>query len=212
MRKQKNIRTGHTFSLLFLAILTAALACPAAASGNDEESSRVLVLRQPGRTVTSEGSEVEENEPPAIGIPNPWSETEDLEEACEGSGIRFSPPVEQAVPDGLELLPYRYMDDMLEVTYANEDGTDELTIRVSAEHENIDLTGDYSQYSKSWDENFKGLIAHCAGDGETINTALFDGPDVHFAVMCNTGEEGRGITPDQLKSLVMGMQASRLEK
>ena len=87
---------------------------------------------------------------------------------------------------------------------------DELTIRVSTGREGVDLSGDYNEYSHEWDENFKGLLAHCSGDGEMINAALFDGPGAHFAVLYNTGEEGRGLTADQLKSLVMCMQAMPL--
>ncbi len=195
MKKKIFRKKLHLMSLLCAALLTAGLlACPVAASDGSAALADVLILRKNGTNTTT--------------IPNPWSETDDLEEACEGSGIAFTDPVEQAIPDGLSRRPYRYMEDMLEVIYA--DDTDELTIRVSTEREELELTGDYNKYSKEWDEVFKGLRAHCSGDGETINVALFDGTGVHFAVMYNTGEEGRGLTPDQLKSLVMCMQASPL--
>lgn len=145
-----------------------------------------------------------------IGMANPWQETEDLQEACAGAGIRLDEPIPQALPkDTLEKKPYRYMDGTLELIYADEE--DELTLRVSTKQQGFDLTGDYNKYSEEWDENYKGLVAHCRGDGEKINAAVFDGQGCHFAVMYDSGQEGRGLTSDQLKSLVMCIQADPME-
>ena len=41
----------------------------------------------------------------------------------------------------------------------------------------------------------------------TANVATADLENIHFAVDCNPGEEGKGLDADQLKSLFMGMQA-----
>ena len=195
MKNSRGYRKLRKVSVVCAALLSAGLlACPAAAAERGTALAEVLVLRRNGEN--------------AAAVSNPWSETEDLTEACEGAGIDFSEPVEMAIPDGLTRRPYRYMEDMIETSYEGEN--DELTIRVSTGREGVDLSGDYNEYSHEWDENFKGLLAHCSGDGEMINAALFDGPGAHFAVLYNTGEEGRGLTADQLKSLVMCMQAMPL--
>lgn len=138
-------------------------------------------------------------------MPNPWKETADLEEAEKATGIDFEPPVENSLPEGYSLVTYRYMDDLLEAVYEKEDG--QIVIRVSKQLSGTDLSGDYNTYSKEWEENFKGLVVNCKGDGTTANVATADLENIHFAVDCNPGEEGKGLDADQLKSLFMGMQA-----
>ena len=145
---------------------------------------------------------------PVIGMANPWTETEDLEEAIAGSGIDFEPPVEEAlpVPDfEMHFWKYFYMDGTIEARYENVDN--EMVIRASTELSGTDLSGDYNEYSEEWEENFKGLDVTCRGDGEKINCATFGTDEISFSVIFNAGEEGRGITAEELKSLVMGMQA-----
>ena len=74
-----------------------------------------------------------------------------------------------------------------------------------------ELSGDYNNYSKEWEENFKGLTVKCKGDGTLINCANADVETTHFAVLINPGQEGKGLTADELKSIFMGMQAGPLE-
>ena len=163
-----------------------------------------------GRDSVSGSGAVSDSEAGKTGMINPWQETEALEEACEGAGILTDGPIPQALPkEGMELHPFRYMDGTLEMIYTDKE--DELTIRMSVKEKGFDLTGDYNTYAKEWDENYKGLLAHCRGDGETINAAVFEGMGVDFAVMYNSGQEGRGLTSDQLKSLVMCLQAEPME-
>ena len=101
------------------------------------------------------------------------------------------------------------MAGTLDAVYGNE--SDEMRIRISTELTGSDLSGDYNAYSAEWDRSFKGLSVHCMGDGETANAALFDVEDLHYAISLDPGLEGRGLTMDELNSILMGMQAVRYE-
>ena len=144
-------------------------------------------------------------QPLMIGLPNPWTETESLEEAIRISGIAFDPPVAEALPEGMELFFYRAMPGTIEADYSN--GKDELTIRVSMDENGYYLAGDYNTYSHEWQENVKGLTVDCLGDGKNANVAVFSTGDLAFSLGSACGREGAGISEDTLKSLIMGMQA-----
>ncbi|HBB61639.1 MAG TPA: hypothetical protein DCZ61_07610 [Lachnospiraceae bacterium] len=138
-------------------------------------------------------------------IPNPWTETSSLEEAAAGSGVDFAPPIDAALScyDGLALQTYRYMDGTIEADYTN--GSDTLIIRKSTDTEGQALSGDYSEYSSTWEYSMKGLLVTCRGDGSRMNEATFSVDSYHYAVSCDMGEEGKGITESDLTSLLMGM-------
>lgn len=144
-----------------------------------------------------------------VEMPNPWSETLDLDEAEKAAGVDYDPPVENSLPEGYEFVTYRYMDGLLEDIYKK--GDDEIVIRVSTKVGGKELSGDYNNYSKEWEENFKGLTVKCKGDGTLINCANADVETTHFAVLINPGQEGKGLSADELKSIFMGMQAGPLE-
>ena len=141
-------------------------------------------------------------------IANPWSETEDLEEAVTGSGILLDAPMEGLPKHGdatMNFWKYLWMDDIIEARY--ESVNDEMLIRASTGHEKLELSGDYTEYSKTWTESFKGLEVECMGDGQTVNLAYFDEGDTHVSISYNAGYEGNGLTVDELSSLVMGLYA-----
>ncbi len=169
---------------------------PAAAEAEKEPAAEA------GQQETAEAEPAAEQ---TVGMPNPWHETADLEEAEKGSGVDFDPPVEGALPEGFNLLTYRYTEDIFEAVY--QKGEEQLVIRVSTTLGGTELSGDYNKYSKEWEENFKGLVVKCHGDGELSNCSYADLEDIHFAVEYNLGEEGKGLSAEQLKSLFMGMQA-----
>ena len=95
------------------------------------------------------------------------------------------------------------MDGTVEADYTN--GSDTLIIRKSTDTEGQALSGDYSEYSSTWEYSMKGLLVTCRGDGNRINEATFSVDSYHYAVSCDTGEEGKGITENDLTSLLMGM-------
>ena len=52
-----------------------------------------------------------------VEMPNPWSETADLDEAEKATGVDFDPPVDNSLPEGYEFVTYRYTDKLLEAVY-----------------------------------------------------------------------------------------------
>jgi len=135
-------------------------------------------------------------------IANPWGDTQSLDVAVESSGVEFTPPSEDALPVGLKLKAYRYMEGTIEAVY--EGGNNSLTIRKSNDRKGEVLSGDYNTYSGEWDEVISGINVHCHGDGDLINTAEYDSDGGHFALSFNIGEEGRGISPGELQTIIDG--------
>ncbi len=133
-------------------------------------------------------------------IANPWGDTQSLSVAVESSEVDFTPPPETALPDDVELTTYRYMEGMIEALYSQTEN--EMLIRKSYSHEGTGLSGDYTKYSKTWDETVEDICIHCSGDGESINLAYFDKENGHFSILYNAGNEGKGLSKDQLKTLV----------
>lgn len=189
---------------------SAAQKAPANASssaGSTKKASSVSADSTDTETSSSVSAEASSGgtESGSAQIPNPWTETSSLEEAVEGSGVDFTPPIDAALSfyDGLTLQTYLYMDGTIEADYSN--GSDTLTIRKSTDTEGQTLSGDYSEYSSTWEYSMKGLPVTCRGDGTRINEATFSVDSYHYAVSCDAGEEGKGITEESLTSLLMGM-------
>jgi len=141
-----------------------------------------------------------------IGIPNPWTYTENLDEAIKASGLEFfDPPV--SVPEGYEFVTYGAMDGIIEAQYESDEN--KMVIRKSETLEGTDLSGDYNSYPENWEKSLKGLSVNLFGDGEKITAAYF-GLGPHFSLNIydkNGGSSlGKGITIDELSSIVMGMQ------
>ena len=146
---------------------------------------------------------------PGLGpVVNEWVETTDLQEAIDGSGVSFDPPQEMSILGDLRFKTYRYRTGTIEVIYTDKFDLDDhvLTIRKSTTDSGEDLLGDFNTYSKTWDLTIKGLTVHCKGDGETANNVWFDGGGAHFAILFRPGHEGNGLSPDDINSLVNGMQ------
>jgi hypothetical protein len=79
-------------------------------------------------------------------------------------------------------------------------------VRKSTTESGNALSGDTNIYSSAWQINVKGVTVTCKGDGTTINAATFGSAGSNYAITCNTAKEGSGLTPDQISSLVNGMQ------
>ena len=139
--------------------------------------------------------------PPVV---NEWADTTDINTAVSNAGVNFSPPV--AVPDGYNLETYSSRPGIVEARYSDNAGTRALVIRKSATVGGDALSGDYNAYSHTWDITLKGVTVHCKGDGSTANVATIDGPAGHYSIVCHPGQEGRGLTPDQINTIVNGMQ------
>ena len=137
---------------------------------------------------------------PFVGLPNPWTQTTLLDEALAISGVDANPPEGASLPQHVEFSVYRAVPGTFEADYSN--GTDKLTLRASVEDEGFVLSGDYNKYSKAWTEDINGVMVDCLGDGERINVATFKNGGVAYSLTMACGEEGKGLTADELKALV----------
>ena len=138
-------------------------------------------------------------------IPNPWIETTDLNVAIKNAGVEFGPPIDEALPNDVKLKTYLSTFGTISAIY--EGGGDNLIVRKSTTNQDKELTGDYNTYSKTWKHSFKGLIIDFEGDGELANNGWFTIDDDHYAIIFNPGQEGKGLSMDQVNSLVMGMES-----
>ena len=132
-----------------------------------------------------------------------WTDVDDLDSAISISGVSFSPPAEDALPDGTIFFGYRAKAGLIEANYTDENS---LTIRKSTTTSGNDLIGDYTNYSGSWPLEIGALTVLCRGDGTTINAATYSLPDGNVSISYNMGEEGNGLTADQVIALVDGIQ------
>ena len=166
----------------------------------------VLVWFADDEALSSDGAVFRKNDyyEEEPGMPNPWQETEDLEEAIQGSGVEITLPPEEALPGDLRFWKYRYMDGVFEALY--ESVNDQLIIRKSMEYSAAEISGDYNEYAEEWDWNFKGVNAHCKGDEETANVVLIDSNIGSFCFLYNNTPGAPGLTEDEVRSLVMGIQ------
>lgn len=133
-----------------------------------------------------------------------WTDTKSLDDAVRISGVDFDPPM--AVPEGLRLLTYSARPGIIEAVYTDDNSSNVLTVRKSATESGTALSGDYNNYSQTWDLSLKGAAVRCQGDGNTANAAYLSSGTGNFSLSYNPGEEGKGLTADQINSIINGMQ------
>ena len=104
--------------------------------------------------------------------------------------------------NGVRLPGYRGGEDDLR----KDASGNVLTVRKSTSESGNALSGDSNIYSSAWQISLKGLTVTCKGDGQTINAATYGSGGSNYAITYNTAKEGSGLTPDQINSLVNGMQ------
>ena len=180
--------------LLLILSLTAGLTCACSAANG------------PGRQNAVTDEELLENAEKAR-IANPWGETQSISVAGQWAGVDFKPPSEDiTLEDGrdVSLTTYRYMTGTAEALYRSDDN--ELTFRQSCDTEGVSLTGDHNAYSHEWDERIDEVDVHCFGDGKTINLAYYDDRNDHFSITFDCGEEGKGLTADDLMHIISSEQ------
>lgn len=153
----------------------------------------------------------EESEEEGTGIANPWSEAASLEEAAEGADIDGFYITEVITISLGDVKPdsFRYMDGLAETTV--EFPAVEMTIRkgksdVATEG---DISGDYNTYANEWTQNVKGLELKCFGNREGDATkTIWTVDDYCYSITVQGlgGDEDYGLSPDDLNSLINGIQ------
>ncbi|MBO4375467.1 MAG: hypothetical protein J5829_10210 [Lachnospiraceae bacterium] len=197
--------------MLMLCILMAfGTSCSVLPKGRDVQETQPVVsdevsVAEEEKSVETEPVDYDEleKEMQQAAAVNPWGDTQSVSVAEEYSGVSFTPIDDEYLPEGVELQIYRYMEDIFEARY--EGGGKDMTIRKSNNRTGLDLSGDYSEYSKKWAIMANGMAVTCKGDGTLINSAAYDNETGHYSILCNPGEEGTGLSEDEVQKLIEGM-------
>ena len=180
-----------------------------------EDSSTEEVLYEDGKGVFQVGEDalvwVPENKELNDGGPfvrniygEVYTETENLNEAIEGSGIDVDFPVEEALPGNVALWKYQYTDGIIKALYESVDN--ELIISKSNRLSGAELAEDPVAYEEEWVQSIKGLSANCCGKDGLANLVWFSMGDQNFTISYNKGYPEVGLTADEIVSLAMSMQ------
>lgn len=144
---------------------------------------------------------INESVPTGIGMPNPWTKTDSLEEAIKISGVDVTLPAAEDLPHNMKLMFYRAVPGTLEADYGNEE--EKLMFRASVDDEGYNLSGDYNTYSHAWQAIVGEHLVDCLGDGKNMNIALFRDGNTAYAITMNCGKEGAGLTADEMAAFVL---------
>ena len=148
--------------------------------------------------------------PTVVGLPNPWVETDSLEEAIRISGVDVNLPAAESLPQNMKLTHYRAVPGTLEADYSN--GEEELMFRASVDDDGYNLSGDYNTYSQAWRLTVGDCDVDCLGNGEIINIALFWNGDKAYALTMACGKEGTGLTADEMAGFVTAVLPAAEER
>lgn len=153
----------------------------------------------------------EEGEEGNIGMANPWSTADSLEDAAKGAGLdMFSIPEEAEISLGeVKLTEARYMEGLAEAVV--EFPAVEMTIRKgnASVAQDGDISGDYNEYANTWTQNIKGLEVTCFGNREGDATkTIWQVDDTCYSITAYGlgGDTDYGLSPDDLNSLINGIQ------
>lgn len=133
---------------------------------------------------------------------NPWKKAATLQEASEKSGLLFPLNIDFFLPAGMTEDSVYYMNGLVEARYRR--GSDTLTLRKSA-RSLPRISGDYHIYPDIYDLRHKGVILHCRGTRERINTMEFDSFNACCSICFNPGKPGTGLPQEQAAAIVDGM-------
>ncbi len=146
-----------------------------------------------------------------IGMANPWSDAGTLAEAAEGAGVDgFSIPEGAEISLGeVNVTEARYMEGLAEAVV--EFPAVEMTIRKgnASVAGNGDVSGDYNEYANTWTQNIKGLEVTCFGNREGDATkTIWQVDDTCYSITAYGlgGDTDYGLSPDDLNSLINGIQ------
>ena len=90
------------------------------------------------------------------------------------------------------------MPGIIEARYHN--GTDRLIIRKTC-RDTERLSGDYNTYPAAFEHPAGSFILQCRGTEDSVNTAEFRVIGGCASIVMNSGEPGRGLSPEELDAL-----------
>ncbi|MBQ7175041.1 MAG: hypothetical protein IJR62_06240 [Lachnospiraceae bacterium] len=160
----------------------------------EEETTIEEVPAAEEETTVEEAPETEEETKQMVGMVNPWSDHETLEDAEAATGFLFTLP---AVIDGYQAEQFRSMGDtIIEVIYADAEGEEAFRLRKGKGQD--DISGDYNTYDNTYDINSKGIDINMQGNEDGIHRIVFCSDTYSYSFTSGT------CVPDesQVESLV----------
>ena len=149
-----------------------------------------------------------------VGMINPWIETTDINVAIKNAGVEFEPPLIESLPTrDHKVMPTKFISTFGTLSALYEGNDNEMMIRKSFEMEGKEgLAGDYNEYSKTWTSRYQDIDINLAGDGKLANVVWFDMNGDHYSIAFNLGKEGKGLSIEEITSMIDGMDQSVVVK
>ena len=132
---------------------------------------------------------------------------DDYQKASEKAGFGFDYPDENMLMIPVESKAIYACEGAMYVVYSNKDQT--LVLGKTANSKLRENIFPVSSFANNWSESVKGANVECYGNGEEIQTALFDNGAEYFGVsyMDMSEESGnKGLSIEDITSLMMAMQ------
>ncbi|MBQ3280826.1 MAG: hypothetical protein IJH41_00305 [Eubacterium sp.] len=165
-----------------------------------------------GQSGQEQPEEPAQEEEPAVGMPNPWSDVATAEEAAEGAGVEtFECAGIETSLGTTEPEVYRWMKGLAEAQFpiaavdmTIRKGTDALTDVAEG-----DISGDYNEYKYTWTQDVDGTEVTCSGNrkGESTKT-LWSKNGYYYSISAfgAGGDDDFGLSEDDVKALVSGVK------
>ena len=143
-------------------------------------------------------SELESSASEQVGMPNPWVEAKDQNDAQEQAGFSIqlpsSLPAEYGAPS-FQVIP----EETLEADYA---GSGDATITVRKAVGSDDPSGDYNQYADSKQVTVGNVEVTMKGNDGGVSLAVWQNGDYAYSIgIYNTA----GITAEEMRQMVSEM-------
>lgn len=197
MRKKHKTMYG-----LVLAAMIVTAASVTACGGQSGEEGTVSVQTEPHddaklSEMSETGANTVKNVEQPIGMPNPFTDHDTLEEAEKQAG--FSIQVPEKIGGGSASVFRNFSQELLEVIYYQ--GDQEIA-RVRKGTGLEDISGDYRNYSEVKIEALEGREVTFKGDDGKVLLAIWN--DGTYAYSMSV--EGAGISQEEMATLVKGIQ------
>lgn len=184
-----------TMKTILVFLLVGAMALSFAACGNNSDPNRTPKEPDAGMMVGGDPAAWGPAEDP-VGIPNPFTDYETLEEAVSAVGFGF------VVPDAIQgheisLIQVLGENSMIQAIY----GEDEVDVLVRKAVGSDDISGDYNNYSQTGEKTVDGRTVTVKGENDRVMVALWT--EGGYAYSIGVGD---GMDPDSMTALIATIQ------
>ena len=147
--------------------------------------------------------------PSEIGMANPWTEDENADAAAQAAGVGyFVLPENGTEYDGgkIDFYSYQHMEELAEAD--GDIGAASIIVRKGLKQNSEDVSGDYTEYAKTWSFGVDGFTVNCYGQEEgKANKILWLSDNFSYSIcVYGQGDDNYGIGDNDVKALVAAIQ------